>query len=99
MDHPHTIEAVTRNSIVPVGDLEDVYVGPCHESYAWNGQQWAVPIDAACHVAAFRSNRVIDPPANWSEVFEMADSGIRVTVPLAGVHALMALLTAKETIA
>ena len=93
LDHPHTIEAVLCGCLVPVGDLDPRYVGLTCESYQWQDRQWAVPVDAACHVSAYNPNRIDFPPISWHDVFQLAAGQSRIAMPLLGVHALMALMT------
>jgi len=94
MDHPHTTAAAEAGLLAPVYEVEDKYVGACLESYQVKGHQWAVPIDAACHVCAYRKKNSWDqPPRFWNEVSQLVELGVRVAMPLKGVHSLMALLT------
>src|SRR5690348_14521702 len=58
MDHPHVGDAVASNCLLPFAHLPDEYVGPSLESYKMNGVYWAIPIDAACQVAAFHGDRL-----------------------------------------
>ncbi|MEX2170245.1 MAG: hypothetical protein WD851_13110 [Pirellulales bacterium] len=93
IDHPHVIEAAAAGLLAPIElDPDDCYVGPCLASYRWRGRQWAAPVDAASHVAAYRGRGTL-PPATWAKFFEQATHGMRFGLPLRGVHALMALLT------
>lgn len=93
LDHPHIGEADACGALLPLGCLHESYIGLTHESYTWNGLQWAVPIDAACHVAAFRQDSTLRPLRDWNAVFAAAEDGLQLATPLGGVHALMALLT------
>ena len=93
IDHPHVIEAASARALEPIEMEDDRYIGPCLASYQWQGQQWAVPVDAASHVTAYREDRIVSPPATWAEFFDQFEQGLRFGLPLRGVHALMALLT------
>ncbi len=93
MDHPHVAAAARHRLLEPVGELEDQYVGQARESYQFGGFQWAVPIDAACQVAASRRGFAFAAPSLWDSVLQHKRQGLRVVLPLAGVHALMAMLT------
>jgi hypothetical protein len=94
IDHPHVIEAATAGALAPIEiGRDDHYIGPCQASYRWQGRQWAVPVDASSHMAAYREDRVNPPPRTWTQLFEQAEHGARFGVPLRGVHGLMALLT------
>ena len=92
LDHPHLGEAAATGCLIPVGDLADEYLGPSLASYRVDGRLWAVPVDAACQVAAFRGDRLTAPPASYDEVFELARTR-PVAASLTGLHSLMALLT------
>ena len=93
MDHPHVGDAVASNCLLPFADLPDEYIGPTLQSYRMNDRYWAVPIDAACQVAAYHADRLPHAPRSYDDVFELAKQGIRVGASLAGIHALMAFFT------
>ncbi len=93
MDHPHVGDAVVSNCLLPFAHVADEYVGPSLESYKMNERYWAIPIDAACQVAAYHSDRLAQPPPSYDEVFELAKRGVRIGASLSGIHALMALFT------
>lgn len=93
MDHPHVGDAVASGCLLPMAELANEYVGPSWESYRMNGVCWAVPIDAACQVAAYRADRIDAPPRKYDQVFELARRGVRVGASLRGIHALMAMFT------
>ena len=91
IDHTHTGEAAESGLLLPIGDLPDEYVASCRESYFWKGRYWAVPIDAACQVSAVKG---IEPVGglSWEKILERA-ADEAMTIPLKGVHSLMALMT------
>jgi multiple sugar transport system substrate-binding protein len=50
-------------------DLDDHSVGLSFASYRWDGCQYALPVDAAAQVAAFRPDLVGDePPGTWDDL-------------------------------
>lgn len=66
IDHPHIGAAAQSRALVPLEALGPANalpacaagsVGPSFRSYAWSGRQWALPIDAATQVQAFRPDR------------------------------------------
>ena len=91
MDHPHCGEVVRTGSLRPVAEVPDEYVGLSRESYFAEGMYWARPFDAASQIAAFHPPRLPQAPRMWDEVWALPDRGVRVAVPLIGVHSLMAL--------
>lgn len=95
IDHPHIGEAVAAGCLVPLdrqehGDAADS-VGSSYASYAWRGHQWALPVDAATQVQAWRPDLIGQPAPNWSAVVALARQG-RVACPLRPPHSLMTLL-------
>lgn len=97
-DHPHVLEAARQGCLLPAEGCDEGFVGLSRESYTADGECWAFPVDAACHVAAYRrelfaSDDSLMLPTLWDEVEPLVDAGVRVAVPLAGVHAAMALIT------
>lgn len=92
-DHPQIARACRGGYLAALGDLADEFVGPSLASYRWEGQLWAAPVDAACHVAAYRSNLEAACPQTWDDLERLRSAGARIAVPLGGVHALMALLS------
>lgn len=78
--------------------LEAESVGPSHRSYRYHGQQWALAIDAAAQVSAYRpdlfAERGWKVPATWDEVVELATSEVgSVALPLTPVNAISCFLT------
>jgi len=67
-------------------------VGRSHESYQHQGRQWALAVDAAAQVAAFRPDLLPEPPRNWDAVLELARAG-RVVWPYKPVDAYSSLIT------
>lgn len=64
----------TYLSVEQVRFFEKDSVGPSWRSYAKNGRQWALPIDAACHVASYRPDlleRYGSVPRTHEEVVEL----------------------------
>jgi multiple sugar transport system substrate-binding protein len=78
IDHPHVPDAVEADVLLPLGDfgeLELESVGRSHESYRYRGQQWALAVDAAAQVGAFRPDRADGVPTYWSDILDLARSG------------------------
>lgn len=101
VDHPHVGEAAREGYLSPLDHLlaESVLdrlgaesVGASHESYAYAGHQWALAIDAAAQVSAYRPDLLPNPPATWSAVVDLAASGA-VLWSLKPVDAICSLLS------
>ncbi|WMT85893.1 extracellular solute-binding protein [Pelagibacterium sp. 26DY04] len=97
IDHPHVGQVVGENCLAPLDvperseeldALADASVGPSFPSYAWQGRLWALPVDAASQVQAYRPDRVDGPATDLDSVMDLAREG-RVLLPLKAPHALM----------
>ncbi len=84
IDHPHVPDAVHDGTIVSLESLlseeklerlQLTSVGQSHLSYKYQGKQWALAIDTAAQVSAFRPDKADHSPIYWSEVFDLAKSG------------------------
>jgi multiple sugar transport system substrate-binding protein len=67
LDHPHVPDAVVAKTIIPfdglltpdqLAQLSNSSVGPSHDSYFYQGKQWALAIDAAAQVSAYRPDLI-----------------------------------------
>lgn len=101
IDHPHVGQITHEKCLLPLDvtgreaertALAAASVGQSYPSYAWQGRQWAFPIDAATQVQAWRPDLLPTPPANWNEVLELAKAG-KVLIPLRPPHSLMSFYT------
>ncbi len=98
IDHPHIGQVTREECLAPLDEGVDAQepaygaVGASLSSYRWGDRLWALPIDAAAQVLAWRPDRLSAPPADWSAVLEMAAGGA-VRCPLRPPHNLMALFT------
>jgi multiple sugar transport system substrate-binding protein len=84
LDHPHVPDAVVAKTIIPFDELLTAQellhlstssVGPSHDSYIYHGKQWALAIDAAAQVSAYRPDLIQTPPTLWDEVLSYAKEG------------------------
>ena len=107
LDHPFMGTVARQRCLAPLDEylpaevlatLEAESLGPSHRSYWYDGHQWALAIDGAAQVAAYRPDLLeaakVGVPRNWDEVFELAR--IRrgfVAVPLLPVDAVCCFLT------
>ncbi len=101
IDHPHVGQIAAENCLAPFDDparaadneaMARASVGPSWPSYFWLGRQWALPIDAATQVLAWRPDLIEAPPAKWEDVMALARADA-VVCPMRPPHSLMALYT------
>jgi multiple sugar transport system substrate-binding protein len=81
VDHPFVGQAAESGAFVPLDEVlpaevlaeqRAASVGPSFRSYTWGGRQWALPMDAAAQVSAYRPDLLPGPPpTSWDEVFEL----------------------------
>lgn len=97
IDHPHVGEVSRGGHLLPLegkghdqalAELATNSVGLSHSSYEFEGHQWALAIDAATPVSAFRKDRLESAPKKWAEVLDLARSG-EVAFALIPINALM----------
>ena len=71
IDHPHIGAMAESGAVVPLDELVDPDAiaelaegspGRSHQSYEYDGHLWALAVDAACHVAAWRPDLITDVP-------------------------------------
>jgi multiple sugar transport system substrate-binding protein len=109
LDHPSIGAAVNAGALVPLDEhLEGTFleeqaasgVGRSHESYTWDGHQWALAIDAAAQVAAFRPDLLersdIEVPRTWEDVVASIEilrgHQLEIAMPAIPVDAICAFL-------
>lgn len=93
-DYPFAGAVAASGCFLPLDELyggdeiarfENAFVGPAYGGFASAGRQWALPIDAACQVAAARTDilhtRGISVPETWDDVVALARQGL-VAMPL-----------------
>ena len=108
-DHPFIGDIAAGQLMVPFSDhlapqrlkeFAEDSVGQSWMSYARDGWQWALPIDAACQVASYRPDlleRYGAPPATFAELLALArrlrGDGKWIGLPSVPTDALCMLLT------
>jgi multiple sugar transport system substrate-binding protein len=101
IDHPHVGQVTDEGCLAPLdapqreregAALARESVGASYASYRWRGRQWALPIDAATQVQAWRDDHIAEPAARWSDMLALAREG-RVHCPMRAPHSLMTLYT------
>ena len=82
IDHPHVPDAVAADALLPLDALPELdtleleSVGRSHESYRYRDAQWALGVDAAAQVSAFRPDLIDGAPVFWSDALELARTGV-----------------------
>jgi multiple sugar transport system substrate-binding protein len=101
IDHPHVGQITNEKCLLPLDvpgreaerqDMANHSVGRSYASYEWDGRQWALPIDAAAQVQAYRPDLIKGPACSWGEVIDLAKAG-KVIFPLRPPHSLMSFFT------
>ena len=101
IDHPHVGQITAEHCLAPfdgpgrAAELEDIAhnsVGKSFASYTWQGHQWALPIDAAAQVMAYRADLIERAPASWPELMALGELG-QLVVPMLEPHGLIAYFT------
>lgn len=106
LDHPFAGDVAHSRCLLPLDDLvapadAGLFVGPSLETYRYDGRLWALPVDAATQVAAYRPDLMARlgaaPPGSWDDMFALGERsrqhGLRLVIALKGVHALMTFFT------
>jgi multiple sugar transport system substrate-binding protein len=110
LDHPHIGEIVPTGVLLALDEVIDTAfiddqarnsVGPSHASYEWDDHLWALAIDAAGHVSAYRPDLLeqlgVPAPQTWDEVWALDElarrSGKRISLPNKAVDTVATLLT------
>jgi multiple sugar transport system substrate-binding protein len=101
IDHPSCGRAAAKGFLIPLDEaiptpfLQDQAqhsVGQSYQSYYYNAQQWALPIDAAAPVSGYRLDLLresgYDVPRTWEEMTHLAHKGL-VVVPGLAIDSLM----------
>ena len=85
IDHPHVPDAVHANAVIALEDVasaEDLEllaktsVGASHDSYIYQGKHWALAIDTAAQVSAYRPDKTSKGLVFWDEVLEAGREGL-----------------------
>ena len=110
LDHPWIGAAVERNCLLPLDKyLDSAFlsdqaahsVGQSHTSYRRADHQWALAIDAAGHVSAYRPDLLgaleLDVPRSWKDVVALAaklrSGKSQIAMPLMAVDCSCAFLS------
>ncbi|MBF8191048.1 extracellular solute-binding protein [Nonomuraea sp. K274] len=99
IDHPFTGQAATTRALLPLEELlpSEVLaeqransVGPSFRSYSMDGAQWALPMDAAAQVSAYRPDLLPGaPPRTLEEALDLLrhlPDGVSAQLPANPTH-------------
>lgn len=101
IDHPHVGQVAREGCLMPLDGIVDATVlaeiaagsvGGSYESYAWQGRQWALPVDAAAQVQAWVPGRIEGAVTDYAVLLGLLLEG-RAMIPLLAPHSLMTLFT------
>ncbi|WP_413992902.1 carbohydrate ABC transporter substrate-binding protein [Labrys okinawensis] len=101
LDHPHIGEAVAQDCLLPLDELfgpeelahwERATMGSTMASYHWQGRQWAIPLDIATQVCAYRVADIGVPPNDWQGMVALSRR-MPVALSVAGPHAVLNLFS------
>lgn len=101
IDHPHTGQIAREGCLHPLDQpgcsaerrsMLAGSVGLSYLSYVFDGRLWALPLDAATQVQAWRQDLLANAPETWDEVIALASAG-KVVLPLRAPHSLMCVMT------
>lgn len=114
IDHPHIGTAYVKKLLKPLDTLlpedflreqEESSVGQSHNSYFYEGHQWALAADAAAQVSVWRpdllSNVVEYEPERWDDVIRLASSlklNQWIAMPFVPIHAFSTFYTLASQI-
>lgn len=109
LDHPFIGTGAGKRLVLPLdewlpaaflADQAQNTVGPSNRSYIWGGRQWALAVDAAAQVSAYRPDLVsrlgVAVPRTWDDVFRLARSlppGYAVGMPLVPTDAVCSFIS------
>lgn len=106
IDHPHSGLAAATGALValdaylPEATLRTLAAqsaGPSHESYFYDGHQWALALDAAMQTAVYRADLLADLPQTWGDVLSLGET-LReqqryIAMPLGPTDAMCSFIT------
>ncbi|QIW23819.1 carbohydrate ABC transporter substrate-binding protein [Sulfolobus sp. S-194] len=103
VDYPSVGDIAESNNYIPIDEIlskkdlefiQRISVGKTYESYLYNGHLWALPIDAATQVSAYREDIFkefnLKIPKTWKQVIKLK---CKVGMPLSPIHAHSSFIT------
>src|SRR5262245_21142526 len=110
LDHPFMGDAAKKGYLKDLAALlegrDHDYIGPSLASYCYGTAIFAVPVDAAAQVAAYRPDLMArmdaSPPRSWDEMTTLSQRaqrhGLQLAIAYSGVHGLMTFFTLMASI-
>lgn len=101
IDHPHAGQIAREGCLYPLDQpgfsaerrsMLASSVGLSYQSYVFDGRLWALPLDAATQIQAWRQDLLASAPETWDEAMAVARAG-KVVLPLRAPHSLMCVMT------
>lgn len=96
LDHPHVGQIAESQCLVPLMSRENSLehsLGGSAESYLWQEQLWAYPIDASCQMGVTRMDVDIHFPQYWEQLTTAKKGHYNLLTPLLPVDAFDTFLT------
>ena len=107
IDHPHVGEAARKGLLLELNNYEKYQkdleilskqsVGQSHKSYEFNNNQYALAIDAATPVSAYREDLIDEIPRTYEDVIRLAEDK-KVMWPIKPVDAISSFNTIAANI-
>lgn len=94
LDHPHVGQIAQSGCLRALPAMpSEASLGGSVESYVWNDQTWAWPIDGACQMAVQRAETTVPFPHHWDAILNEDAERYRLLTPLLPVDAFDMMLT------
>ncbi len=96
LDHPHVGLIAESECLLPLPMPEDAAtasIGGSLESYLWDGQLWAYPIDATCQVGVRRPDLCFEVLPDWETMLQGRHSAGSIATALLPVDAFDMMMT------
>ncbi|MEL6268832.1 MAG: extracellular solute-binding protein, partial [Chloroflexota bacterium] len=108
IDHPHVGIAAATGALIPLDDylpedtlttLAQQSAGPSHQSYAYDGHQWGLAVDAAMQTAVYRPDLFDerDLPQSWTDFLTLLaaykDHERYIAMPLAPTDCMCSFIS------
>ncbi|ACP34827.1 extracellular solute-binding protein family 1 [Sulfolobus islandicus L.S.2.15] len=103
VDYPSAGDIAESKMYVPIDEvlskkelefIQRISIGKTYESYLYNGHLWALPIDAATQVSAYREDIFrklsLRVPKTWRQVIKLK---CKIGMPLSPIHAHSSFIT------